>query len=70
MAPSWRCKNGHSKPRQAMNIKKLSRTTAVLTLLLGCLALYGCSANVGVGLNVSFPIGDHGYISLGSGNWF
>jgi len=35
-----------------------------------CLALAGCSGNVGVGMSVGIPVGDHGYISVGGGNWF
>jgi outer membrane biogenesis lipoprotein LolB len=44
----------------------------ILVLLLGlaCLLLSGCSGNVGVGMSVGVPIGDHGYISIGGGNWF
>jgi hypothetical protein len=38
---------------------------AVITLMLG-----GCNANVGVGVSVGVPIGDNGYLSVGSGRWF
>jgi hypothetical protein len=38
-------------------------------LLCTCLALGGCSGNVGVGLNVGVPIGNHGYMSVGTGRW-
>ena len=51
-------------------MNRLSKLGMGIALLLSCLLLYGCSANVGVGLNVSVPVGDHAYISLGSGNWF
>lgn len=37
----------------------------VSTLLL----LGGCSGNVGVGLSVGVPIGNHGYMSLGTSRW-
>lgn len=40
-----------------------------LALVLTCLALYGCSSSVGVGLSVGVPIGNHGYISVGSNLW-
>ena len=53
----------------AMKPKKSLKTTAALALVIACLALYGCSSNIGVGLSVGVPIGDHGYISLGSGRW-
>jgi hypothetical protein len=39
-------------------------------LLGACLVAGGCGANVGVGVNVGVPIGDHGYVSLGSNRWF
>jgi hypothetical protein len=32
--------------------------------------LTACKGNVGVGLNVSVPIGNHARISVGTGNWF
>lgn len=38
-------------------------------LLLLCLLLAGCSGNIGVGVNVGVPIGDHGYMSIGGGRW-
>lgn len=38
--------------------------------VLACSALVaGCSGNVGVGLNVGIPIGDHGYMSVGTSRW-
>jgi hypothetical protein len=42
----------------------------ILLLMAICLQLGGCSSNVGVGLSVGIPVGDHGYISVGSGRWF
>jgi len=50
-------------------MNKWFRKFAVLLLSLACLLLAGCSANVGVGMSVGVPIGDHGYINIGSGNW-
>ena len=44
------------------------RRALVSLLALVCLALAGCSGNVGVGLSVGVPIGDHGYMSIGS--WY
>jgi len=52
-----------------MNTKKLAKSAAIISLVISCLALYGCSSNIGVGLNVGIPIGNHGYISLGSSRW-
>lgn len=51
--------------------KMTTWTRRVLVLLLAavCLQLGGCSGNVGVGLSVGVPIGDHGYISVGGSRW-
>jgi hypothetical protein len=32
--------------------------------------LGGCSGNVGVGMSVGVPIGNHGYISMGTGTGY
>ncbi len=50
---------------------KTSLRQRILVLLLGLasLLLTGCSGNVGVGMSVGVPIGDHGYISVGGRNW-
>jgi hypothetical protein len=42
----------------------------LLVMLLASSAIIaGCSGNVGVGLNVGIPIGNHGYMSLGTSHW-
>jgi hypothetical protein len=46
-----------------------TRRVWILLLALICLQLGGCSGNVGVGLSVGVPVGDHGYISVGGGRW-
>ncbi len=48
---------------------KRNRRPVVLSLLLGA-TLGGCSTNVDVGLNVGVPIGNYGYMSVGTGRWF
>ena len=48
-------------------IRKLLKSLAFSTLILTTLALTGCSGNVGVGMSVGVPVGDHGYISVGTG---
>ena len=48
----------------------LRRLFAAALLVLTCLSLSGCSGNVGVGVSVGVPIGDYGYISVGSGRRF
>lgn len=50
-------------------MNKWFRRFAVLLLSLACLMLAGCSGNVGVGMSVGVPVGDHGYISIGGGRW-
>jgi predicted small secreted protein len=45
------------------SIKKI-----LLVAVLACSALVaGCSSNIGIGLDVGIPIGDHGYMSVGTG---
>ena len=41
----------------------------LVMLLASSTLIAGCSGNVGVGLNVGVPIGNHGYMSLGTGRW-
>jgi hypothetical protein len=61
-----------------MSIHEMNRSSranwlrrALVVLLTGiCLMLAGCSSNVGVGLSVGVPIGDHGYISVGGNRWY
>jgi hypothetical protein len=43
---------------------------ACTALLMSCLLLAGCSGNVGVGLSVGVPVGNHGYMSVGSSRWY
>lgn len=51
-------------------MRKLIRIAGILAVLATTLSLSGCSGNVGVGLNVGVPIGNHGYISVGTGRWY
>ena len=46
------------------------RLTGVLALVLSTLSLGGCSGNVGVGLSVGVPVGNHGYMSVGTSRWY
>ena len=52
-------------------MKKTGFVKSILigALLLSYLALSGCNASIGVGLNVGVPIGNHGYMSIGTGRW-
>lgn len=49
----------------------MHRFKRVLLALTLSAALFagGCSGNVGVGLNVGVPIGNHGYMSIGTSSW-
>jgi predicted small secreted protein len=55
-----------------LKMSKLARRLALATLLLISLLLAGCSSNIGVGLSVGIPVGDHGYINVGgsSNRWY
>lgn len=44
------------------------RILLVAVLVAGSLAT-ACTGNVGVGLSVGVPIGDHGYMSIGTHRW-
>jgi hypothetical protein len=48
---------------------KLIKIGLLVALLASCLSLTGCSGNVGVGVSVGVPVGNHGYISVGSSRW-
>ena len=37
---------------------------AVIAMFLG-----GCDANVGVGVSVGIPVGNHGHVSVGATRW-
>jgi predicted small secreted protein len=50
-------------------MNKWIRRSLVLLLSGCCLLLAGCNANVGVGMSVGVPVGDHGYISIGGHRW-
>ena len=52
--------------------KRMLRGVLLVLLAAACLALTGCSPNVGIGMSVGVPIGDHGYISVGGGSnrWY
>lgn len=53
-------------------MKRIARNVAVLLLLSTSLLLAGCNTNVGIGMSVGVPIGDHGYMSIGGGTsrWY
>jgi predicted small secreted protein len=49
--------------------KSWKKKLLLALLLLASLSLSGCSGNVGVGMSVGVPIGNHGYMSVGTGRW-
>lgn len=49
---------------------KFLKKFAFVLLLLTSLMLAGCDGNVGVGISVGVPIGDHGYMSVGGNRWY
>ena len=46
------------------------RKTAFVLLLLASLLLTGCNGNLGIGMSVGVPVGNHGYMSVGGGRWY
>jgi hypothetical protein len=42
----------------------------MMALIVTVLAMAGCSGNVGVGMSVGVPVGNHGYISVGGNRWY
>ena len=56
--------------REKRTLNVSLRWTGLIVLAVVTLMLGGCDANVGVGVSVGVPIGDNGYLSVGSGRWF
>ena len=50
-------------------MRKTNRIVGLLVVLLTSLSLAGCSGNVGVGVSVGVPVGNHGYVSVGGTRW-
>lgn len=51
-------------------MRKVIRFVAAVALLISTLSLSGCTGNVGVGVSVGIPIGNHGYMSVGTSRWY
>ena len=51
-------------------MRKFIRLAGLLALVATTLSLGGCSGNVGVGLSVGVPVGNHGYMSVGTSRWY
>lgn len=50
-------------------MRKLTSGLMITVALAYCLILTGCSGNVGVGVSVGVPVGNHGYVSVGGTRW-
>ena len=51
-------------------MRKYLRKTGFILLILASLLMSGCNGNVGVGMSVGVPVGNHGYMSVGTGRWY
>ena len=45
------------------------RKSLLVVLLASSALIAGCNANVGVGVSVGVPIGNHGHMSIGTHRW-
>ena len=51
-------------------MRRTIRIGGLLALLVSMLSLAGCSGNVGVGVSVGVPVGNYGYMSIGTSRWY
>jgi len=51
-------------------MRKTIHRAGWLAIASAALLFAGCSGNIGVGMSVGVPIGNHGYMSVGTGKWF
>ena len=53
-------------------MRNLNRRALLILVISSSLLLTGCNANVGVGMSVGIPVGNHGYMSVGTGSrrWY
>jgi hypothetical protein len=50
-------------------MRRVLRIAGVLALLVSVLSVNGCGGNVGVGMSVGVPVGNHGFMSVGASRW-
>jgi hypothetical protein len=50
--------------------RRAIRIGAAIAILIASVNIGGCGGNVGVGLNVDVPLGDHAHVSFGTGRWY
>ena len=51
-------------------VRRAIRIGAVAALVVSMLSIAGCSGNVGVGVSVGVPVGNYGYMSIGTSRWY
>ena len=51
-------------------MRRTIRISAAVPLLVSMLSLAGCSGDVGVGVSVGVPVGNYGYMSIGTSRWY
>jgi predicted small secreted protein len=53
-------------------MRKLKKKVLLALVISTSLLLTGCNASVGVGMSVGVPVGNHGYMSIGTGRrgWY
>jgi hypothetical protein len=52
------------------SFRTFARLAGIGLIIASTLSLGSCSGGVGVGVSVGVPIGQHGYMSVGTGRWF
>jgi hypothetical protein len=52
------------------SFRTFARLSGIGLLIVSALSLSSCGGGVGVGVSVGVPVGQHGYMSLGTGRWF
>ena len=50
-------------------MKKTFRRIMLVAVLAAGALTAGCTSSIGIGLSVGVPIGDHGYMSIGTSRW-
>jgi len=53
-------------------MQNVTKKVLMMIVLATTVLLAGCNANVGIGMSVGVPIGNHGYMSIGTGTsrWY
>lgn len=46
-------------------MRNVTRAFGLILLIASCLALTACAGNVGVGVSVGIPVGNHGHVTVG-----